>query len=147
MHIAEKEAEEKAIIEAEEKRLAEEEKKRAERASGLKVEYSQKVDELNDLMAEDDPEHGIDVNSIQLYSMYDQEWNNLLQDVWTDLKNIMPEDEFEKLKVEQNKWIDEKEKYFDEMPDAHASERFESWSLGVQKNAERSIFLIENYLE
>ena len=81
------------------------------------------------------------------YGQYYTEWDDLLNETWGILKDSMPANEFEKLKADQNKWIQQKEQGFAEHPDETASSRASGMDYLTFETNERVYYLIENYLK
>jgi len=80
------------------------------------------------------------------YGQYNEEWDNLLNEVWGVLRDTMSKNAFEALKSDQNKWIEKKEQDFAKMPEGTAWERTDAWGYLAMENARRTRYLIENYM-
>lgn len=81
------------------------------------------------------------------YGQYYENWDNLLQEVWEELKESMPQSDFAKLKAEQIDWIKKKENTFAEMGDGTASDRAAGMDYLANETADRTYYLIENYMD
>ena len=81
------------------------------------------------------------------YGQYYTEWDDLLNETWGVLKDALPANEFEQLKADQNKWIQQKEQGFAEHPDETASSRATGMDYLTFETNERVYYLIENYLK
>lgn len=147
---------EEAKQEAAERRTqAKEEAKRkteqsaATEGSALKQEYQRKADDLEDKVRAEGEKAAPNRQDLEprYYGYFYDEWDALLNEVWADLRAQMPAGEFEALKAEQNKWIQEKESTFEKMPKEPASAREAGWGYLAMENANRTHYLIENYLE
>ncbi|HLQ95197.1 MAG TPA: lysozyme inhibitor LprI family protein [Pseudogracilibacillus sp.] len=146
--IAEKERKEKERKEkeAEKKRLEAEAKQQATEANNLKEKYMQKADNLDDrIMSKAKELFEQDVQP-GFYGQYHREWDDLLNEVWGELKKTMPTNEFEQLKSEQNDWIKNKEQTFAEIPDEPASARAAGVDYLAAETKSRTYYLIENYM-
>ncbi|MFP7494585.1 hypothetical protein SFC66_12410 [Terribacillus saccharophilus] len=154
---AEEEEEAKQVAKAEEeiaKQVAKGEKEEKEPIqaagnSGLKEKYLSEANGLDDkIMKElkDVHPHAQDMQP-GFYGQYNGEWDSLLNEVWNELKDTMPDNEFESLKADQNQWIEKKEQTFSEMPDEAASARAEGWDYLAFETKDRTYYLIENYLD
>lgn len=80
------------------------------------------------------------------YGQYYSDWDDLLNEVWSELKSTMPQAEFENLKSDQNEWIKMKEQNFAEMPKERAYERAAGMDFLAFETKDRTYYLIENYL-
>ncbi|WP_068675008.1 lysozyme inhibitor LprI family protein [Oceanobacillus sp. Castelsardo] len=115
--------------------------------NSLRNEYLQKADNLEEkIISEAKKLYAQDMVS-GFYGQYYGEWDDLLQEVWVVLKETMPKDAFEELKMDQKEWIDRKEKKFAEMPDEHASSRAAGMDFLANETSDRTYFLIENYMD
>lgn len=113
----------------------------------VQAEYSRVAIELENRMYE---EHNIvykDVVPTGFYTPYFGEWDELLNEIWSVLKNQMPTDAFETLKESQLEWIDQKETNFAEMPSDVAVERMEGMDYLTIETMDRTYYLIYNYLD
>ena len=98
LEMAEKRVAEKEEKEAEKKRLEEKTKQQAAKENSLKEKYLQKADNLdNEIMNEAKKLFAHDLQP-GFYGQYYSEWDNLLNEVWGELKTTMPKNAFEKLK-------------------------------------------------
>lgn len=147
LEMAEKRVAEKEEKEAEKKRLEEKTKQQATKEISLKEKYLQKADNLdNEIMNEAKKLFAHDLQP-GFYGQYYSEWDNLLNEVWGELKTTMPKNAFEKLKSEQNEWIKMKEKNFDEHPDEIASARATGMDYLAFETKDRTYYLIKNYMD
>lgn len=110
-------------------------------------EYLQKADNLdNEIMSEAKKLFVQDIRS-GFYGQYYNEWDALLNEVWSELKSTMSQFEFEKLKKDQTGWIKMKEQNFAERPQEPASERAAGMDYLTFETKDRTYYLIENYLD
>lgn len=157
-----KKSQEKAKQEAkkeEEKRLQQEEKdnelakekekakQRTAEVNGLKKNYLQKADNLENGITNEAKKLYAQDTQPGFYGQYFSEWDDLLNEVWDELKTTMQKTEFEKLKLEQNEWIKMKEENFAEIPKEPASERARGMDYLASETKDRVYYLIKNYLE
>lgn len=142
--------------EKEEQQAAEEEQKEvaaAETATQSAVQtngsnsYLQKANILEEgIITEAKKLYAQDMQS-GFYGQYYSDWDDLLNEVWGELKSTMPQAAFENLKSNQNEWIKMKEQNFAERPKEPASERAAGMDYLAFETKDRTYFLIENYLE
>ena len=110
-------------------------------------EYLQKADNLDDaIMSEAKKLFAHDIES-GFYGQYYSDWDDLLNEVWGELKATMPTTAFENLKRDQNDWINMKEQNFAEMPKERAYERAAGMDYQAFETKDRTYYLIENYLD
>jgi hypothetical protein len=115
--------------------------------SSLKQEFLQKADDLDNKIIEEAKKLYAHDMKPGFYGQYYGEWDDLLQEVWGVLGEAMPKEAFEKLKSDQKEWINNKEGVFAEMPDEHASSRAEGMDFLANETADRTYYLIENYMD
>lgn len=144
VRVTEKELKE---LEAKKKRL-EEEANQKDAADNLQAKYLQKANTLEKKIRRELREAYPNAQDMQpgFYSQYYTDWDHLLNEVWGVLKDTMPKNEFEKLKSNQNEWINMKEQNFAEMPDETASTRTAGMDYLAFETANRTNYLIENYM-
>ncbi len=80
------------------------------------------------------------------YGQYYNQWDNLLNEIWGQLKQTMPANEFEKLKADQKRWIQQKEKGFADYSADTAIDRAIGMDYLASQTTERVDYLIVNYL-
>lgn len=151
---------ERKIEEEKERQLAEEKKKQEERErkeeerkqnmSSLKTSYLQKVDEVRDEIAY--MERTEDPISTPEYRAYYGRifmlWDDLINDLWSTLEKEMPKGEFEVLRQDQLKWIQEKEAMADEIMEMSGTLGPAEASISNSNyTEERILYLIENYMK
>ncbi|MFD1708797.1 lysozyme inhibitor LprI family protein [Siminovitchia sediminis] len=148
LKVAETRLAEKARLEKEVERMRveAEAKQHAAQANILKNNYRQKADNLESKIQREAKKLFAHDIAQGFYGQYYNEWDQLLNEVWGVLKDTMPKNEFEKLKSEQIAWIQMKEKNFAEIPDEPASSRAMGMDYLASVTAERTYYLIENYM-
>ncbi|NGZ76788.1 lysozyme inhibitor LprI family protein [Saccharibacillus alkalitolerans] len=115
--------------------------------TGLKSRYASKADRLDQTITEEAKRLFAHDTQPGFYGGYYEDWDNLLQEIWNELKATMPSVEFEKLKAEQIEWIKRKEKHFNEFDDTVASERAAGMDDLAAETKDRVYDLIEHYME
>ncbi|MFK3936202.1 lysozyme inhibitor LprI family protein [Alkalihalobacillus sp. NPDC078783] len=113
----------------------------------VQAEYSRLAIELENRMYEENNIIYNDVIATGFYTPYYEEWDELLNEIWSVLKNQMPEDAFEILKESQLEWINQKETNFAEMPSDVAVERTEGMDYLTHETMYRTYYLIYNYMD
>jgi len=106
--------------------------------NGLKDTYLSKARELD---ARIDKKHNGDVG-IGVYGDYFDDWDGLLNEVWNELEDTMPKDEFEDLKQDQRAWVKEKDAHYEKW-----SNEIDAKDVLTNTTRERTYYLIENYME
>nr|WP_246369903.1 lysozyme inhibitor LprI family protein [Saccharibacillus deserti] len=138
MEAKSEEAEPKIRTEAEPKAAAE---------SGLQSRYAAKADQLDRSIEEEAEKLFAHDTRPGFYGGYYEDWDNLLQETWNELKATMPSEAFERLKAEQIEWIKKKEKRFNEFTDTVASERAAGMDYLAFETKERTYYLIRNHMQ
>ncbi|WP_214769744.1 lysozyme inhibitor LprI family protein [Exiguobacterium sp. s133] len=143
--------EEAARQEENESTLQEEEEQEQNDESNMepteKTKYLQRADTLDEkILAEGKKLYEQDLQT-GFYGQYYEEWDNLLNDMWAEIKTQKPAAEFELLRQDQSNWINQKEKGFSEIPDEPASERARGMDFLTFETKSRVYFLIENHLK
>lgn len=136
-----------AAKETEEKPLVEETKQQDSKENGLKAKYLQKADNLEAEIIEEAKKVFAHDMEPGFYGQYNEDWDNLLNEVWGILKNSTPKSEFKKLQSDQRKWIQMKENNFAKMSDETASERAVGMDYLTTETKDRTYYLIENYMD
>lgn len=115
----------------------------------MKAQYLGQAGRLDELIMNETMETYPDNQEIDygFYGQYYTEWDDLLNEIWGVLKDSMPANDFDQLKANQNKWIQQKEKGFAEFTDATASTRAMGMDYLAMETKDRVYNLIENYLE
>lgn len=140
----EEEAKQRAVEQARQRAAVTEPKRPTVETSSLQQKYLDKAFALNDNMMNKALElYGEELPPAGFFGEYYQEWDDLLNEVWSVLKDTMPADEFESLKADQNKWIQKKEENFNNMSDETASERAAGMDYLAHETADRTYYLIE----
>lgn len=151
---AEKEAREQEIKEERERakerekqeEAAEKERKEAE-SNSIKAKYQGKAAEIERLT--DIETANYDQDTLEsfggVYGQFYSNWDDLLNELWADLKKTMPSNEFNKLLQNQRQWIKDKEAGFAEYGDASASSRRLAMDYLATTTKQRVYYLIENY--
>ena len=139
----------------EEKKLAEKERAEAEAKAKAQEQASspsssnnrtvQKVQELERRIAAEGRQSNSS-GTTGFYGQYYDEWDKLLNEVWGILKTSMSTAQFNNLKADQQNWIKRKEANFAAMPDQVASERAAGMDYLAEVTAERTYYLIDNYM-
>lgn len=110
--------------------------------------YSQKADQLEAMIISE--ARAADPNAQDIwdgfYGQYYEQWDDLLNEIWGVLKQNMSADDFNKLKVEQRAWLEQKEKEFSQRPDDTAASRANGMDFLAFRTEERVRYLIENYM-
>ncbi|WP_026828704.1 lysozyme inhibitor LprI family protein [Exiguobacterium artemiae] len=110
-----------------------------------KTKYLQRADALDEkILAEGKKLYEQDLPT-GFYGQYYEKWDNLLNDMWAEIKTQKSAAEFELLRQDQSNWIDQKEKGFSEIPDEPASERARGMDFLTFETKNRVYFLIENH--
>lgn len=117
--------------------------------NGLKAQYLRAADRLDEeIMNEAMKTYPNDQDMrYGFYGHYYTEWDDLLNEIWGILKDSMSANEFEQVKADQIKWIQQKEKSFAEYPDDVASSRAMGMDYLAIETKERVYYLIENHLK
>lgn len=114
-----------------------EQKRETKNYSGLKEKYADKARMIDEKVEQ---KHKGDV-PIGAFGDYLDDWDELLNEVWSVLKDAMPKDAFEKLKQEQIEWVKEKDtNYKEALGEIDAKDRL------TNTTRERTYYLIETYL-
>ncbi|SDO36678.1 lysozyme inhibitor LprI family protein [Alkalicoccus daliensis] len=116
-------------------------------SASSKNEYLQKGNNLTEKINNEAKELFEQDTQLGFYGQYYQDWDDLLNEVWGELKTNMPESEFETLKQEQIEWIQMKEQNFAERPKEPASERASGMDYLAFETKDRTYYLIENHLK
>ncbi|WOV84750.1 lysozyme inhibitor LprI family protein [Sporosarcina jeotgali] len=117
-------------------------------SGSLQSRYQQKADQLRDqIILEARTAYPNDQDMRQgFYGQYYNEWDNLLNEIWGQLKQTMPANEFEKLKADQKRWIQQKEQGFADYSADTAIDRAIGMDYLATQTTERVDYLIVNYL-
>lgn len=78
---------------------------------------------------------------------YSRNWTDLLEEVYSTLEVIMPEEGFKELAAEHQDWDERKAALLAEYPDEHASSRTAAADLEVDLMMDRTFYLIGNFME
>ncbi|AIF45550.1 lysozyme inhibitor LprI family protein [Virgibacillus sp. SK37] len=118
-------------------------------AAGIENSWKIQADALDDKIMKDAKEVDPHAQDMQegFYGQYYGEWDDLLNEVWVELKAALPNKEFEELKYDQNQWIEEKEQNFKAMPDQVASQRAKGMDYLTFETKDRVYYLIGNYMD
>ncbi|WP_404455195.1 lysozyme inhibitor LprI family protein [Oceanobacillus kapialis] len=115
-----------------------EQEKNSRDDNSLKEEYVQKAKMLDE---EIEQIHNGPA-PVGVYGDYLEDWDGLLNEVWGVLADTMPEEQFEQLKQDQIKWVQEKNADFEKARgEIDAKDRL------TNTTRERTYYLIENYLD
>lgn len=149
--IAENEQEiEEAEQQIAEKELEEEKQRLEEQAAAstsLQETYLQKAAVLDAEIIEEATRLELQDLVPEFYGQYYTDWDELLNEVWGVLGDTMSSSEFERLKAEQNEWIQMKEKTVEELPKNSALEREQGMGYLAFETQDRTYYLIENYMD
>lgn len=121
---------------------------KAEKMSRLRETYFQKAKDLRAEVAYlEEKEQPVSTNEVNdfLYRVYTM-WDDLLNEIWDVLEEEMPASEFEALRIDQRKWIEEKEAKaasFTQGTIGTAEALISNW----EYTEERIDYLINNYMK
>lgn len=130
-----------------ERQFAKEERERQQSsAAGLKDQYLQRAENLDNRIITEAKKFYAHDMPVGFYGQYYNEWDGLLNEVWGVLKDTMPSGAFQELQSSQIEWVKLKEQHFDEIPDEPASSRAGGMDYLANETADRTYYLIHNYM-
>lgn len=117
--------------------------------NSLHTQYLNKAEQLDQNITDEAKQTFAGQHDVQagFHGQYYSDWDDLLNDIWKQLKAQMPDNEFEQLKANQIEWIKQKEQGFKDYPDNTASSRAMGMDFLTFETKDRVFYLIENYLK
>ena len=111
-------------------------------------EYLNKFSEINNEVSEFNYS-GTDTQIKDTYSLVLKKWDNALNEIYNDLKNILSSTDMELLRIAQKDWVIRRDKRAEEdskMYGSNSTEEIEYTKSLADSTKERYYELIENYL-
>lgn len=142
-----RQARENAESKKERSRVAAEEKRQTASASTAKRDFEHRADRLDSRILDETNQDSFNDMPRAAMLHYMEDWDNMLNDVWSELRSQMPSSQFEQLKAEQNAWIQKKERHFKEIGDNTAYQREQGADYLASETRDRTYYLIDYYLE